>query len=91
MAEELEGHARMRGARVAWGRCHEERRLPPIGPGCGAYGRSFGIPTRRRSGRRSGSGAPEIAAIVAEVRTYLPDIPPPLKVDSPQYARFRLF
>ena len=91
MARELEGHARMRGARVAWGRCYEEQGLPPYWPWVQVVRALLRDSDPEAIRSALGTGAPEIAEIVADLRTYLPDVPPPAKVDSPQYARFRLF
>jgi tetratricopeptide (TPR) repeat protein len=91
VARELEFHARLRGARVAWGRCYEEQGLPPYWPWVQVVRELLRDSDPEDIRSALGAGAPEIAEIVADVRTYLPDIPPPAKVDSPQYARFRLF
>jgi predicted ATPase len=38
-----------------------------------------------------GTGAPEIGEIITEVSEIIPELPTPVKVDNPRYARFRLF
>ncbi len=91
MARELEGYARMRGANVAWGRCFEEQGLPSYWPWVQVV-RGLMRDSQPDDIRAAlGAGAPEIAEIVADVRTFLPDVPQPAKVDNPQCARFRLF
>ena len=91
LAQELARRSEFRGAQVAWGRCYDEQGLPPYWPWVQII-RSF-----LRSGssddmaRALGPGAPEIGEIVAEVSEVIPGLRPPVKIDNPRYARFRLF
>ncbi len=90
-AEELATYARMRGAQVLWGRCHESRGPPPYWPWVQAL-RSYvreAEPERLRS--EMGTGAADIAEIVSDVRERLPDLQPSPQTDDPEQARFRLF
>ena len=90
-AQELATYARMRGAQVLWGRCHESRGAPPFWPWVQAI-RSYvreREPDRLRS--EMGSGAADIAEIVSDVRERIPDLPPSPQLDDPEQARFRLF
>lgn len=89
-ARELETYARLRGARVLWGRAHESAGAPPYWAWLQA-GRAFGAavdPDELRS--VLGSHAAEIARIVPEVQTYLPGLVV-ASADESDAAQFRLF
>ena len=47
-AQELATYARLRGAQILWGRCHEE--CPHIGPGYRRFVPMFGTNTASRGG-----------------------------------------
>ena len=91
-AEELATYARVRGARVHWGRCHEGEGAPPYWPWVRGDPR---LRPRGRPGRRlpgsSASGAAEIARIVPEVRRAGATSAAEASDDEPEEARFRLF
>ena len=90
-AQELSAIAEQRGAKVLWGRCHEQQGMPPYWPWVQAI-RDYvqGCePEQLRSDL--GNGAANIGEIVPEVREKLPGIDKPSSTDSPEQARFRLF
>jgi tetratricopeptide (TPR) repeat protein len=89
-AEELAVHARVEGADVLWGRCHEGEGAPAYWPWLQvirAYARARDPETLRSE---MGSGAGAIAQIAPEVRDRWPDLPEPTPLRAEQ-ARFRLF
>src|SRR4051794_8711759 len=89
LAEEVGRHARRRGARVYVGRCWEAGGAPAYWPwiqALRAYIRD-NDPEAVRAQLR-GEGA-ELATILPELRTLLPDLPEPPPADS-DGARFRL-
>ena len=90
-AQELATYAGLRGAQVLWGRCHEERGMPPYWPWIQAI-RSY-VRERDPEELRSemGSGGADVAEIVSEVRERLPGLERPPELESPEAARFRLF
>jgi len=89
-ASELTTYARLHGFQVLWGRCHEGGGAPAYWPWVQVI-RAY-LHDRDSAALRSemGSGAPDIAQVVSEVRERLPDLPPPPALDAEQ-ARFRLF
>ncbi len=89
-AEELATYARVRGAKVHWGRCHEGEGAPAYWPWTQAL-RSF----VRESDPVAlawelGPSAPEVAQLVPEVRERLGEVREPPELE-PEQARFRLF
>ena len=90
-ATELVTYANLRGAQVLWGRCYEEQGVPSYWPWVQAirtYVRDSDADTLRSE---MGAGAADIAEIVSDVKTRLPDLEPPTQLESPEQARFRLF
>jgi DNA-binding SARP family transcriptional activator len=90
LTDELAGRARERGARVLVGRCWEAGGAPAYWPWVQSI-RSYlrdADPSRLRE--QLGRGAGDLAQIVPELRTVLPDLPEPHPLD-PEAARFRLF
>jgi class 3 adenylate cyclase/tRNA A-37 threonylcarbamoyl transferase component Bud32 len=89
-AEQLATYARVRGARVHWGRCHETEGAPAYWPWSEAlrgYVREADpVGLRWQLGNR----AADVAQVVPELTERLGDLgePPPL---DPEQARFRLF
>ena len=89
LADELMGHARARGARVLVGRCWEAGGAPAYWPWVQAL-RTYLRETDREALRAQlGEAGADLAAVLPEVRDLLPDLPPPIAVDS-EGARFRL-
>jgi tetratricopeptide (TPR) repeat protein len=78
---------------VWWGRCYEEQGTPPYWPWVQAV-RSY-VREEDQEGllAEMGAEASNIAEILpeVEVKEKLPDLPPPTGLDTPEYARFRLF
>jgi predicted ATPase len=74
-----------------WGRCYESLGAPPYWPWVQALRAYVREHAPAQVQQEMGSGAAEIAQIVSEVRQRLPDVPPPLTIDDPESARFRLF
>ena len=90
-SEELATYARMRGAQVLWGRCHESRGAPPYWPWVQAL-RAYVRDTEPEKVRlEMGAGAADIAEIVSDVKERIPDLPASPRVEDPEQARFRLF
>jgi class 3 adenylate cyclase len=89
-ADELGTYARLRNAQVLWGRCYEGEGAPAYWPWVQII-RSY-VHDREPQTLMSdmGSGAPDIAQVVSEVRERLPGLPTPAPLE-PEQARFRLF
>jgi DNA-binding CsgD family transcriptional regulator/tetratricopeptide (TPR) repeat protein len=90
-AQELRAYAESLDVRVLWGWCYEEEGAPPYWP----WVQSLGSYIQQRDSEQlrfqMGPGAADIAEIIPEVRSKLPDLQSPPALDSPQAARFRLF
>ncbi|MDP6512568.1 MAG: protein kinase, partial [SAR202 cluster bacterium] len=89
-AQELVTYAGLRGVQVLWGRCYEDRGMPPYWPWVQAI-RSYmqdSDPEQLRS--EMGSGAADIAEIISDVRDRFPDLPTP-HLAEPDQVRFKLF
>jgi class 3 adenylate cyclase len=88
--EEFGTYARMRGAQVLWGRCHEGEGAPPYWPWVQIV-RAY-VHDREPQDLMSemGPGAADIADVVSAVRERLPGLPTPPSLE-PEQARFRLF
>jgi len=89
-AQELATYARLRGAQILWGRCHEERGMPPYWPWVQAIRSYIREHNAARLRSEMGNGAGDIAEIVSDVRERLIDLKPPPPLE-PDQARFRLF
>ncbi len=89
-AEELSTHARVLGARVLWGRCHEGERAPAYWPWTEAL-REF-VRGADPVGLRWQLGArgPELARLVPEIAELLGHEPEPAE-SADEHGRFRLF
>ncbi len=89
-AEQLATYARVRGARVHWGRCHEAEGAPPYWPWSEAI-RSY-VRQADPVGLRwqLGSRAADVAQIVPELGEQLGELGEPPALE-PEQARFRLF
>ncbi len=89
-AQELCSYAESRGAQVWWGSCHEQQGAPPYWPWVQPL-RSYIQQTAPETlASQMDVGAADIAEIIPEVRTKLPDLEPAPSLD-PEQARFRLF
>ena len=89
-AEQLATYARVRGARVYWGRCQESEGQPPYWPWSEAL-RSYVLDADPVGLRwQLGSRAADVAAIVPELADRLGDLGEPSDMETEQ-ARFRLF
>ena len=90
LADELAVVARGLGASVLWGRCWEAGGAPAYWPWLQSL-RSLVRELRPAAlHSRVGPGGPELARVLPELRTVLPDLAAPTAVD-PDTARFRLF
>ena len=90
-ARELALHAEQHGATVLWGHCHEEAGAPPYWPWVQIFRSAL------RSGdpgallRDVGARASDIADILPEIRTLVPDLEPSVRLEDAAQARFRMF
>ncbi len=89
-AEEVATFARLRGANVYWGRCHEGEGAPPYWPWVQAIRSYVREADPVALAWEMGAGAAEIARVVPEVAERIGDSAEPDAVESEQ-ARFRLF
>jgi len=90
LAQELASHGESLGARVMWGWCYEHAGAPPYWPyvqPIRAYVQDTSADQLRS---QMGPGAADIADVVPEVLTKLPDLEMPATLE-PDQARFRLF
>ena len=88
--QELATYARLRGAQVLVGRCYEGEGAPAYWPWVQIV-RSYASESDPADLLSVlGSGAPEIAQVVSEVRERLPAVGVPAPLE-PEEARFRLF
>jgi len=90
-AEELEGLACERGARVLSARCHDGGGAPPFWPWRQLV-RAY-LPQTDPTHLRAdlGAGAVEMVRLVDELRHMLPSLEPGPEHGAPEEARFRLF
>lgn len=91
LAQELISRAESLGAQVMLGRCHEEQGVPPYWPWIQAIRSRVNDSDPEQLRSEMGTGAAEIAEIVADIKERLPNVGPPPKVESPEQAQFRLF
>ncbi|MEX2229548.1 MAG: AAA family ATPase, partial [Dehalococcoidia bacterium] len=88
--QELETYARMRGAKVFWGRAHEASGAPPYWPWV-QVGRAYRDQTPEETRRREWQPyALELQRIFPALRDLFPGLPPPPPADSEE-AQFALF
>jgi predicted ATPase len=90
LAEETMVYARLRGARVLWGRCYEWDGAPAYWPWAQVIRGYVQQCDPERLRAELGSGAAHIAQVVPDVREQLPDVPEPPRMEGEQ-ARYRLF
>ena len=89
-AEELATYARVRGAKVHWGRCHEGDGAPAYWPWTQALRSYVREADPVGLAWELGPSAPEVAQLVPEVTERLGEVPEPPALE-PEQARFRLF
>ena len=91
-ALELTAQASKHDAVIAWGRCHEEAGAPPYRPWAQILEAVAAVQDTALLRADLGAGGPDIAEIVPDIRTRLPDLdPPPAALSDPSETRFRLF
>jgi predicted ATPase len=90
IAEELTTYARMRGAEVLWGRCHDGPGAPPFWPWVQIVRGWLRDREPRELLADLGPGASDLATIVSELHDMLPGLAAPPRLE-PEQARFRLF
>jgi hypothetical protein len=81
-AQELATYAGLRGCQVLWGRCYEEQGVPPYWPWVQAIRSYVRDQDAEQLRSEMGAGAADIAEIVSDVKTQLPDLEPPSQLDS---------
>ena len=89
-ARELASYAENLCAQVIWGRCYEDEGTPPYWPWVQTIRSYVELIDAEQLILAMGSGAGDIAEIVPEIRSKLPDLKPASSQDS-ETARFRLF
>ena len=90
-AQELATYAELRGAHVLFGRCYEEKGMPPYWPWVQALRSYIREEEPEQLLQQMGSAASDIAEIVPDVREVLPDLPTAPALESSEHSRFRLF
>ena len=90
LADELGRRAKEAGARVLWGRCWEAGGAPAYWPWLQSLRSHLRESDPDSIRTQLGSGAPDVAHLLPEVRDHVPDLPPPSSVES-EGARFRVF
>ncbi|WP_431285459.1 helix-turn-helix transcriptional regulator [Humitalea sp. 24SJ18S-53] len=91
IAAELALRAEAAGARVLWGRCHQEPGAPPYWCWTQVLRDLAEALDDLALQADLGNGAPEIAGILPELGERMPGLAPPMPPDDPAQARFRLF
>jgi class 3 adenylate cyclase len=89
-SEELATYARLRGARVLWGRCYEGEGAPTYWPWIQLVRGYVQEKDAAALLEELGAGAGAIGDVVSEVRERIPGLQPAPPLD-PEQARFRLF
>jgi DNA-binding SARP family transcriptional activator len=89
-AAEAVEHARSRGMRVLWGRCHETEGAPAYWPWAQVIRAIVAEEDAGALQAEMGPAAADIARIAPDVRQVLPDLPESPALD-PEQERFRLF
>ncbi len=90
LAAEIADLAAARGAQVLWGRCHERDDRPGYWPWQQLLRAGLELWGADAFASALGPAAPDVAAILPELRERLPELPAPAGAD-PAQARFRLF
>ncbi len=89
LAEELSVYARLRGAQALTGQCYETEGAPPYIPFVEALRQYVNSCPAEELRREMGDGASDLAKLVSEVRTRVPDVPPGPE-QEPEAERYRL-
>ena len=90
-AQELAALAEGKGAKVLWGWCYDEEGALPYWPWIQPMRSYVRQTTHGQLRQQMGLGATDIAEIIDDVKQKLPDLDPPLELENPDQARFRLF
>ncbi len=90
IADEFATYARLRGAQVLWGRCHDAEAAPALWLWTQVIRSYVHDLDPVTVAAEMGPGAADIAAVVSEIRELVPGLPSPQPLD-PEQARFRLF
>ena len=91
IAQEFANIAEEHGAEVLWGRCVEREGAPPYWPWLQMMRSYVADHAADQLVSEMGVGATDIAEIVPEVTSKIPDLHPSPQLDSPEQTRFRLF
>jgi len=89
LGEELAVHARLRGAQVLVGQCDESDGAPPYIPFVELLRQYMSGRSNDDLRQEMGDAASDLAKLVSEIRTRIPDVPRPAQ-DDPEAARYRL-
>lgn len=89
LSEELSVYARMRGAQVLLGQCYESDGAPPYIPFVEALRQYVNIRPPEALREEMGDGASDLAKLVSEIRTRVPNLPPAAP-QEPEAERYRL-
>jgi class 3 adenylate cyclase/tetratricopeptide (TPR) repeat protein len=89
LSEELSVHARLRGAQVLVGQCYESEGAPPYIPFVEALRQYVNTRAPEALRQEMGDGASDLAKLVSEIRTRVPDLPPSVR-QEPEAERYRL-
>jgi len=90
LVEELGLHARLRGAKVLWGRCSDVEGAPPYLPFVDALEADLAQRKPEDLRRRLGDAASTLVELVPALRSKLPDVPPRQK-NRPEGDRYEVF
>lgn len=90
LADELASHAREREFEALWGRGWEDAGAPPYWPWVQALRSHIRNAEPADLRRQLGEGASDVAQMLPDLRSILPDVPPPSGSES-ESARFQLF
>jgi len=90
-ARELALHAEQHGATVLWGHCHEEAGAPPYWPWVQIFRSALRTGDPGALLKDVGVRASDIADILPEIRTLVPDLEPSVRLEDAAQARFRMF
>ncbi len=90
IARELAVVAESRGTQVLWGQCYEEEGAPPYWPWVQPLRAYIQQQDPEQLLSEMGPGAADIAEIIPDLRSKLPDLKPSPTLE-PEQARFRLF